>query len=166
MKRRDYPISTWVKDKFGLEPWAPASFSALQHRMNSLMEDFFSDWRTPFGQSWQSFSPKVNVSEDKEHVYVTTELPGLSEKEIDVTLSQEALTIRGEKKEERSGGDESMSTHFTECSYGSFVRTIPLQSRVNEDKVDASFKNGILSITLIKTNPDDGGAKRVAVRSG
>lgn len=142
-------------------------FTGLQKRVNRLFEDFFSGFELePFGSLWEggSFSPKLNVTEDEKELRVTAELPGMDEKDIDISLTKDALTIRGEKKEEYEE-KEGKNSYYTERSYGSFQRTIPLTVAVDEDKIDASFKKGLLTIRLPKTAEAQRETKKITIRS-
>jgi len=137
-------------------------FTALQRRMNRLFEDFTRGFEmTPFGE--QNWMPRVNVSENDKEVCVTAELPGMEEKDLDVTLAKNALTLKGEKKEEREEKDRNY--HRVERTYGSFYREIPLPVEVEADKVDAKFKNGVLTVTLPKSHQAQAAAKKVTVKS-
>lgn len=95
------------------------------------------------------WAPAVNVLEDKDNVVVTADLPGMTEKDIDVTLLGDSLTIKGEKKHEEK--KEEGNYHMFERSYGTFQRTISLPTSVQHDKAKASFKNGVLEIKVPKT---------------
>jgi HSP20 family protein len=89
------------------------------------------------------------VSETDKEIKVSAELPGMDDKDIDVSLTRDALTIKGEKKEEKE--DKGKDYYKMERSYGSFTRSIPLPVEVDTDKVQATFKKGVLEITLPKT---------------
>jgi HSP20 family protein len=127
-------------------------FLALQRDMNQLFDDFWGgSWLTPYGESereWSMFSPHVDVVETDTEVKVQAELPGLEEKDFEVSVSQDALTIRGEKKQEK---EEKGRNYFrTERSYGLFQRAIPLPRNVDADRVSAEFSKGVLTISLPK----------------
>lgn len=130
------------------------SLPALQQDMNRWFNDFFggfglTPFRTFFDESWDSFSPKVNVVEGDKEIKISAELPGMDEKDINVSLSHGVLTINGEKKEEEE--HRGKNYYRMERSYGSFRRSIPLPSEVDDDKVEAVFKKGVLTINLPKT---------------
>ena len=132
---------------------------SLQHDMNRLFEDFFSGSRFPSlferkgaGALAEFATPQVDISETETEVRISAELPGMTEKEIDVTLAEGALTIRGEKKVERN--DEKENYHVTERSYGSFQRTLTLPCEVDRESVDATFTNGVLNIVLKKVETE------------
>lgn len=149
---------------------AARPLASLRHEMDRLFDDFFHGFdREPFGEfglPGRAFTPKVNVSEDDAQVKVTAELPGVTEKEIEVTLAQNTLTLKGEKKEEHEEKDEDKSYHRVERRYGSFVRTVPLPTEIDEGKVDATFKDGVLTVTLPKTEAAQQQRKKVAVKAG
>ena len=113
-----------------------------------MMESFFNEpfERMPFAEL--SY-PRVNVSEDEKEVTVTAELPGMSSKDMDISIRQNNLILQGEKSFEDEEKDKNY--HRIECSYGSFYRTVPLPAEVDADKVKAKFKDGVLTVTMPKT---------------
>ncbi|MFA5042934.1 MAG: Hsp20/alpha crystallin family protein [Kiritimatiellia bacterium] len=119
----------------------------LQREINRMFDNFFLPM--PIGR-WAEgeFMPKVNVSEGEKEVKVTAELPGLSEKDVDVCVSRGRLTLKGEKETEKE--DQGKNFHYLERSSGSFYREIPLPENADPDKAQAVFKNGVLTVTLPK----------------
>ncbi|GIK40693.1 MAG: hypothetical protein BroJett011_45260 [Chloroflexota bacterium] len=113
-------------------------------------------------ESFGDFSPRVDVTENEKEVRITAELPGLEEKDIDVSLSNDVLTISGEKKAERE--DKGDNYYRMERSYGSFHRSIPLPTEVDTDHCDATFKNGVLQITLPKVHLKES-AKKITIKA-
>ena len=95
-------------------------------------------------------SPKVDVAETKDAIEVTAELPGVDEKDLDVTLADGMLTVRGEKRTARDEQDRDKNWHVVERSYGSFSRAIPLPFDPDPAKVEAKFDKGVLHIHLPK----------------
>lgn len=93
-------------------------------------------------------APPIDLSEDTKAITVKAEMPGLDTKDLDITLEHGLLTIRGEKTEEKK--EEDKYYHRVERRYGSFCRTIRLPGEVKSDKIDATYKNGILTIVLPK----------------
>lgn len=143
-------------------------FVSLQREMNRLFDNFFgglslSPWAPLEQGSAESFTPRINVSENDKEIKISAELPGMDENDIDVSLTRDTLTIRGEKKEEKE--DKGKDYYRMERSYGSFTRSIPLPVEVNTDKVEATFKKGILHITLPKTETAIEKTKKVPIRS-
>jgi HSP20 family protein len=105
--------------------------------------------------------PRVEFSENDKEIQVTAEVPGLEEQDIEVVLVDGILTLRGEKKSETEDKDRQ----FSERYYGRFERRIGLGRAVDENKVAAAFKNGLLTITLPKTEKAQAKAKRIAIGS-
>lgn len=140
---------------------------SLQRDVNRLFDEFFGDFGlAPFRsleERLPSFSPRVDVSETDAEVKVTAELPGLDEKDIEVTLEDEALTIKGEKKDERE--EKTEQSYHIERTYGSFHRVIPLPAQVETGKVKAGFKKGVLTITLPKTAPQKASGRKIEIRA-
>lgn len=139
---------------------------SFKKEMNRLFEDFSRGFEIePFGRKTRAvFEPKVNVSETDKEIKVSTELPGLDDKDIDISLSENELTIKGEKKEEKEEKKENY--YHMERSYGAFSRTLPLPCKVESDKVDAQFKKGVLTITLPKAAEAIKETKKIEVKSG
>lgn len=141
------------------------SFFTLHREMNRLFEDVFRGFGSlgrvgsPLMEG-QFGWPRLELGETDKAVTVSAELPGLSEKDVQVEIANGVLSIRGEKKAERS--DESK--FVTERYYGSFERQIPLEG-VEEDKAKADFKNGVLTVTLPKSERSSPNVKRIAVNT-
>lgn len=109
-------------------------------------DSFFAPMKALIGES---VFPKVDVSEGKKNITVTAEMPGLEAKEIDVSIDGRSLTIKGEKKKEKEEKKESF--YRMERSFGRFQRTFELPAEVDQAKVEASYKKGVLKIVLKKT---------------
>ena len=136
-------IVPWRKkeDDLFLKPLAD-----FRREIDRLFDRFFE---APAAFDFEtSFSPKIEVSENDKNYVVKAELPGMDEKDVEVSLEDNVLTIKGEKKEEKE--DRKKDAYFREISYGSFYREIPLQHEIDEDKIEAKFKKGVLKITLPK----------------
>jgi len=128
-------------------------FYSLQHQMNSLFDDFFSGFnvapRSLADGELGAFSPSIDVKESDKDFIIRAELPGVEDKDIEVTVTNNSVTIKGEKKEEKE--DKGKNYYYMERSYGSFNRVIPLEMETNANKAEASFKNGVLHITIPKS---------------
>jgi len=140
-------------------------FRDLQREMNRLFDDFFSDFPLAprggeRGLAAAGFSPRVDVSETEKEVKVSAELPGMDEKDISVEMDDAAITIRGERKEEKE--DKGKNWYTREQSYGSFRRIVPLPASVQGEKASAKFKKGLLTITVPKREEEQ--AKRKAIK--
>jgi len=138
-------------------------FTSFQREMNRLFEEFHHGFGlTPFrpveNASWM---PLVNLSENDKELSISCELPGMDEKDISVTLSHNMLSIKGEKSEETE--KKGKNYHRVERSFGSFYRDIPLPCEVEEDKVDAVFKKGVLYITMPKSKVAQQEARQIKI---
>lgn len=139
-------------------------FMTLHREMNRLFDDVFRGFdMAPFG-SFGSMSrmagwPHMEVVETDKDVRISAELPGLEDKDVEVLMGDRVLTIRGEKKSEIEGRERA----FSERTYGRFERRIPLAWDVEEDKIDAAFKNGVLTVTMPKAADSKPNVKRIAI---
>jgi HSP20 family protein len=119
------------------------------------MEDVFGrPVRWPFGDGERGWAPAVDMVDGKDEIVVKAELPGLAEKDIEVTLENGALTIRGERKEEKEEHKENC--YYSDRAYGAFTRTLPLPAGVERDKVKATFEKGVLEVHLPKAKDAKG----------
>jgi HSP20 family protein len=135
----------------GMVPGDP--FLSLHREMNRLFDDVFRGAGLPAaetqGQGGGTFvNASMNVSETDKEIRITAELPGVTEQDIDVSLDDDVLTIRGEKKFERT--DDKENFHFVERSYGTFQRSLRLPFPIDPDQVQANFENGVLTVTVPK----------------
>ncbi len=138
-------------------------FRIFRHEINRLMEEFFRDFELePFERRLGTFSPSINVVEDDNEIKISAELPGMDEKDIEVSINKDVLMIRGEKKEEHE--DKGKNYYRMERSYGSFSRSIPLPVDVDKDKAKAELKKGVLTITLPKTQQAISETKKIPVQ--
>lgn len=151
--RRDVPVRREESDPF----------RSLQQTINRVFDDFFSGFNLEPFERFSSFTPRVDVTENDKEIRISAELPGMDEKGIDISVTKKALTIKGEKKEEKE--DKGEGYYKCERSYGSFHRTIPLYTEINTDKVEASFKKGVLNIVLPKSPEAMKETKKIAVKS-
>lgn len=138
---------------------------ALQRNMNRMFEDFFSGFELePFTAAFTGgFNPAINVSETDKSVQISAELPGLEEKDIQLSVEEDVLVLSGEKKAEQETKDEK-GVYRMERSYGSFKRVIPLPAEVVVDKAEAVFKQGVLHVTLPKKPEAQTKAKKIVVK--
>ena len=140
-------------------------FLSLHRNVNRLFDEVFRgfDAPTPFGRSPLASGtwPHVEFSENDQEIRLTAEVPGLAENDVEVLLDDDVLTIRGEKKSETEDKDRQ----FSERYYGRFERRFSLGREIEKDKVNASFKNGVLSVTLPKTAKAQTNAKRIPINS-
>lgn len=152
--RKDQPAGAKGEDQHPI--------AALQREMNRLFDSFWNrvgdlDW------PWSS-EAKSDVVETDGAIEVSIELPGMEMKDIEVTVTDDMLTVRGEKKIERQ--EEKKGYYLSERSYGTIYRAIPLPPGVDADKAEASFKNGVLTVRLPQSPEAQAKVKRVEVKGG
>ena len=152
------------------EPWRP--FLALRNEIDQIFDDFGNGfWNRPFrslARLERDFSksisaPAVDVAESDKAYEITAELPGLDEKNIDIKLVNGGLTIKGEKHEETE--EKKKDYYVSERRYGTFERYFTLPEGVNADKIEATFKNGVLKVVLPKTEEAQKPAKTINVKA-
>lgn len=132
---------------------------SLQHDLNRVFEEFWTRFDTPFG-SLTAGGPRTDISETDEAVLVSVDLPGLDEKDIAVDVTDDILTIRGERE------DKTARDGFTSQSRRSFHRMIPVPPGVDPEKAEAEFRRGVLTVTLPKTEEARARVKRIEVKAG
>jgi HSP20 family protein len=133
--------------------------------MERLFDDFLAPIEAPAFAAGQDGGvwPSVDVEETDKTYKVTAELPGLELKDVEVTLRDNALIISGEKRREHK--EEDGGRTYAERSYGRFMRSIPLDTEVDADKVQANFKNGILAVELPKNPAAREKMRRIEVKA-
>jgi len=163
------------------QPTAPATtqdvWGSLRTEMDRLFDRFGGGWHmAPFGRMFggelaprmtSEFTltvPAVDVTENGASFKITAELPGLVEKDVEVKVSGDMLTLKGEKRQEREEKDESH--HLRERSYGSFERSFRLPPSVDREKISADFSKGVLTVTLPKSMEAKKQETTIAVKSG
>jgi HSP20 family protein len=163
-----------VKSESGsaLQPWRP--FENLRREIDQLFEDFDGGfWRTPFASSFSPALfrrssgipalPAVDVSQTDKAYEIKAELPGIDEKNVEVKLANGVLTIKGEKQEEKE--EKQKDYYMRERSFGSFERSFGVPDGVDADKIEASFKKGVLTVTLPKSEQAQKSEKKIAIKS-
>jgi HSP20 family protein len=131
-----------------LTRWDPfREFNTLQDRMNRLYRDSFGEGREET-LTTSTFAPPVDVYEDEHNVTLKIEVPGIDEKDIDVRIENNVLTVHGERKFEKEEKEENYRR--VERQYGSFTRSFTLPNTVDAEKVTANYEKGVLNVTLAK----------------
>lgn len=130
-------------------------FLALHREMNRVFDDFFNDFGATSrgGSSW----PHIELSEEDDRIKVVADLPGLEERDVEITLEEGMLTLKGHKKGEENG------RYYSERFEGIFERAIPVGQDVDPDKVKASFKNGVLTVNLPKKPEAQRQVRRITI---
>jgi HSP20 family protein len=132
-----------------LTRWEPfREFSTLQDRINRTFRESYSDSGRDESLAASSFSPAVDVYEDEHNITLKIEAPGIDEKDIDIRLENNTLTVHGERKIEKEEKEENFRR--VESRYGSFTRTFTLPTTVDTESVQANYDKGVLKITLAK----------------
>jgi HSP20 family protein len=152
-----WELTTWRPHR---EMLPLRDFETMRREMDRFWDSFFevgSRRRTEEGGEW---FPSLDVSETKSDIVVKAELPGLDPKDIDISLSDGSLTIKGERKQEKEEKEEDY--HLIERSFGTFTRMVRLPKEVKKDKISASYKNGMLKVILPKA--EEAKAKEVKIK--
>src|SRR4030065_1358191 len=119
-------------------------FESLSNRLERICNDVSGDFSN-------QFHPRIDISEDEKNIYVDVEVPGIKKEDMKLSLQDNILTISGEKKNETKKKNKNF--YRSERSYGSFQRSFTLPADVNRDKTEAKFEDGILKITVEKSQP-------------
>ena len=132
-----------------LMEWRPfREVSRLRREMDRLWDDYFGSGRRGLQPLQAVFAPAVDVKETAEAIVVKAEVPGMDAKDINISITGEVLTIKGEKKSEREEKEENY--HLVERNYGSFSRSLTLPAAVDVDKIEAKYDKGVLTVTCPK----------------
>ncbi len=121
-------------------------FGLMPKRFSDIMDEFFNDM---VSTTRDSFVPSIDVSETDDQFHISAELPGLKKEDINIDLENRRLTISGERKFEQKEDGETY--HRVETRYGSFSRSFQLPDSVDENSVQAKYKDGVLDITIAKS---------------
>ena len=161
---------------FELTPWRKAGdkpaqdpvddwLIPLRQQMGRVFDDFLGTGVPRRFRPGGAFLPDMDVTESDSRIEVTAELPGMSEKEIEVTLTDGVLTIGGEKRSESRDEDKDRTHYRLERGYGAFRRSFRLPPEIDPKDVSAGFDHGVLRVTVGKTKPAKSATRRIAVKS-
>lgn len=158
----------WKKnnDRLAFRRLGTDPFGELSQDIDRIFDGFLGDCsgrRNLLDRRLRSFMPEVDVTESDKEFRVTAELPGINEKDLEVTFADGSLMIKGEKRKEHE--EEKGDYYHSERQFGVFERTIPLPSEVTPDEAKASFKNGVLKITLPKTEEARSKRKTIPIQT-
>jgi HSP20 family protein len=137
-------------------------FGFLQREIDRLFEDFSRNGLELQGPAQANLVPRMDVSETDKEIVITAEMPGLERKDVDISLENDLLTIRGEKEVESEKEDKNKNYQMRERSYGMFYRAIQLPPGIDPSKVQATMANGVLNITIPK--PAQSQPKKIEVK--
>lgn len=139
-------------------------FSAMRREMERLFDDFGRSWSLPANFGNNGFlNPKVDISETPSGLEMVAELPGIAEKDIDLEIDDNVLTLKAEHSSERQDKDEKRKYHLVERTHGTFLRRFQLPFAVDEDKVSAKFQNGVLNVVIPRAAAAEKPTRKIAV---
>ncbi len=139
-------IARWKSER-EIPAWSPfRDLVNMQRELGRVFDNLFSD--TEGNIMVSDWAPRVDVMENQDSYTIKAELPGVNKNDVKITLHENVLSIRGEKKQEKE--EKDLNFHRVERSYGSFERQFALPTGVKSEKIDASYRDGILTITLPK----------------
>jgi HSP20 family protein len=155
------------------QSWSPATrdgdfdpFVSMRREMDRVFDNVFGALDRPSRgpvDGWQTVSPAVDIAETETEIVVIAELPGLDEKDFELTLSGDVLTLKGEKKSEQEREDGG--SHYVERRYGSFQRLVRLPFAASEDNVHANYDKGVLTVHVPKPAEARNAVRRIPVKS-
>ncbi len=126
----------------------PTDAFGLKKEFDRLFNSFFGDEDFDLAPATNTWMPSVDISDDKDNYYLTAELPGVDKNNIKITVKDNTLTISGERKEEKEEKDKNF--YRREISYGNFIRSFELPDSIDQNKIKANYKDGILKLTIPK----------------
>ena len=136
------------RDRQGLARPEFGVFGSLQREVDRLFDDFARSTLAMAGNG--GLMPSMDITETEKEFVITAELPGLERKDVEISLEDNVLTIRGEKKSETKPDDKNKNVHVSERSYGVFYRVLELPTKVDPSSVQATMSKGVLKITIPK----------------
>ncbi|MBC8207511.1 MAG: Hsp20/alpha crystallin family protein [Kiritimatiellales bacterium] len=139
--------------------WSKNPFELLHREIDDLFNSALEIW--PLNRRHATSDYGFELSETDDEIRVKAELPGMDEKDIQVLLEEDMLTIRGERHEQHE--EKKRNVHISEMSHGSFHRSFPLRTAIDRDKLTAKFKRGVLTLTLPKTDQAKAESKRIPI---
>lgn len=147
------------------ETTVETSLARLRNELGSLFDQFFRDpWGSSLLESLPAragWGPRVDLAETEDAVVLTAEMPGIAPQDVEINVTGNVLTIRGRKHQEKE--EKGKDFHYVERHYGDFHRAVQLPGSVDPDKVDATVKDGVLTVNLAKRA--DAKPKRIPVRN-
>jgi HSP20 family protein len=158
------PVKTEQVSASTPQTWRP--FESLRREIDRLFDDFDGgSWRSPFRRIEAAFGnvPAVDVTETDKAYEIAAELPGMDEKNVEVKFANDVLTIKGQKRDEKE--ETKKDYYMRERSFGSFERSFAVPDGVDTDKIDATFKKGVLTVTLPKSAEAQKAAQKITVKA-
>lgn len=157
-------LTPWTGSR-GLTPYGRDPFTSFRREIDRLFDDFFApvESRSFAPTTGAAAWPSLDVHETDQAYTVTAEVPGLDEKDVELNLRDNVLAISGEKRQEQKREDRGRT--YAERFYGRFERAIPFDSEIDADKVEATFKNGVLTVNLPKNAKAQDKARTIEIKS-
>ncbi|HAV21047.1 MAG TPA: hypothetical protein DEQ54_03405 [Firmicutes bacterium] len=155
---------TWLKGGSGLNltRWDPFDdLVGIRETMNRIFDETFAKRGIARLGSGRTWCPSVDMYETEDNVVVRADLPGVNQKDVELTLTDNALTIRGESKYEKEIEDKNV--YRRERAYGHFARTLPITTKIKPDQARAEFKNGVLEVIIPKAPEAKGKTYRLDI---
>jgi len=140
----------------------PSGIAGFREEMNRLFEDFFGGSRLPSFFGGEGFHPVMDVVETPEEIQVKADLPGIDARNLDISISGDHLTIRGERKSEQE--EKNRNLHLVERTCGTFSRSVALPAHADRDRVTADYKDGVLTVHVGKKATADAKTVKVKVK--
>jgi HSP20 family protein len=137
-------------------------FVTFRREMDRMFDDFFGGVGRSL-QGTQSLTPAMNVDETEKEVVITAELPGVTEKDVEVNVAGDVLTIKGQKKAEHE--EKNGDSYYMERRFGSFARSVRLPFEVKDEHAEAKFSNGVLTVRLPKPTEMQKAVRRIEVKA-
>lgn len=163
---RKVPVSTEKKTAPAMERWAP--FESLRSEVDRVFNDFtpgfFDRQLARFPNAFLRGMPAADFVESAKTYELTVELPGIDAKDLDLTLANGILTLKGEKQESKE--EKEKEYYLSERRYGSFQRSLQLPDGVDAEKIGASFENGVLKVVLPKMPNAQKNDRKIAIKAG
>jgi HSP20 family protein len=138
-------------------------FVTFRREMDRMFDHFFDGFSGRFGNGSGAIAPAIDLGETEKEMVVTAELPGVRDKDLEVSLAGDVLTIKGEKKTETE--ETNGNATYTERRYGSFTRSLRLPFEVKDEQVDAKFKDGVLTVRFPKPADMQKQVRRIEVKA-
>lgn len=138
--------------------------SSFQKELNDLFEDFFTSPSRLPAERVSEFAPLLNVSEADGAFRITFELPGLEEKDVEVSVDDNLLVVSGQKVDERAEEGEDRKWHCRERTSGSFRRALTLPTDADTEAIEATFKNGVLTVVIPRKKEPEASVRKIEVR--
>ncbi len=142
-------------------------FVSFRREVDRMFDEFFNGFGgrglRPMTTGWQGVTPTIDVAENEKEVVVTAELPGLDEKDFEVTLTGDVLTVKGEKKAEHEQKDGN--AYYAERRYGAFARSVRLPFEVKDEQVDAKYDKGVLTVRVPKPAEVQKAVRRIEIKA-